>query len=92
VGRALCGIDIPGIRCAIPPDETGLLLPPGDEHALQCAIVRLASDSALRLRLGQNALRRVEREFDLKTALKSLFDYYQSNVLQPKNMASHPPK
>ena len=79
-GRALIGTDIPGIRCAVQPDRTGLLVPARDEAALRDAIRLLASDSALRRRLGQNARDRVEREFARETVLDSLHQFYRSDL------------
>lgn len=77
-GRPLIGTDIPGIRCAILRHETGLLVQPRDEAALGQAIETLASDRALRARLGANARARVEREFGRKIVLQNLLKYYMS--------------
>ncbi len=79
-GRALIGTDIPGIRCAIQQNRTGLLAPARDEAALRGAIELLASDSALKMRLGQNARNRVEREFDRETVLESIRRFYASDL------------
>jgi glycosyltransferase involved in cell wall biosynthesis len=79
-GRALIGTDIPGVRCAIQRDQTGLLVPGRDEAALRGAIELLASDGALRMRLGQNARDRVEREFARETVLNSLRRFYISDL------------
>ena len=75
-GRPLIGTDIPGIRCAIQQDQTGLLVRPRDEAALCQAIETLVSDPALGARLGANARRRVELEFDRRIILQSLLKYY----------------
>ncbi len=75
-GLALIGTDIPGIRCAIRPGETGLLVPARDEDAL-CKVIRLlAADKELCARLGSNARRRAEREFDRKMVLQGLLEFY----------------
>jgi len=66
--------------CAIQQDRTDLLVPARDEAALRGAIERLASDSALRRRLGQNARDRVEREFARETVLNSLHRFYLSDL------------
>lgn len=79
-GRPLIGTDIPGIRCAIRRDETGLLVPPRDEVALGQAIQALASDPALARRLGRQARVRVEQEFTRKIVLQSLLKYYTSQL------------
>jgi glycosyltransferase involved in cell wall biosynthesis len=79
-GRPLIGTDIPGIRCAIVRDVTGLLVGPRDEAALGRAIETLASNPELRARLGANARSRAEREFGRKIVLQSLLKYYISEL------------
>jgi glycosyltransferase involved in cell wall biosynthesis len=49
---------------------TGLLVPPGDSHAIAGALERLAMDPELRNRLGQSARRRAEEMFDLETCVE----------------------
>jgi N,N'-diacetylbacillosaminyl-diphospho-undecaprenol alpha-1,3-N-acetylgalactosaminyltransferase len=77
-GKPLIGTDISGIRCAIKHNETGLLVPCNDDDALINAIVKLASDPALRLRLGQNARKRADQEFSKEVVLADLLDFYQN--------------
>jgi len=91
-GKPLIGTDIPGIRCAIKHDQTGLLVPVNDEVSLAEAIKKLASDPQLRLSLGFNARNRVEQEFTRKAILTSLLNFYQGQLgcslttnLEPKN-------
>ncbi|MBW4665953.1 MAG: glycosyltransferase [Cyanomargarita calcarea GSE-NOS-MK-12-04C] len=78
--KPLIGTDIPGIRCAIQPNQTGLLVPVNDELALANAISQLASDPVLRSRLGQNARKRVEQEFAREIVLTSLQDFYYKDL------------
>ena len=78
--RALLGCDVPGIRCAILENQTGLLVPARDATALRRAIERLAADTALCSRLGQNARIRVERDFDRKLVLGALVRFYVSEL------------
>ncbi len=91
-GRPLIGTDIPGIRCAIQHNQTGLLVQVGDELALSKAIQLLASDAALRERLGRNARARVEREFDRNIVLRSLLDFYQAELLPERCGSSAEPR
>ena len=51
-GRAVIGSDIGGIPDMITDDVNGLLVPAGDVAQLASAMARLASDPALRARLG----------------------------------------
>lgn len=64
-----CGVPviisrIPGVTdLANVEGETGLYIPPGDVEALREAMERLGNDAALRRRMGQNAVRRVQEAF-----------------------------
>lgn len=60
-GRPVVAFDVGGISSWLTPDENGLLVPRGDEHALGAAIARLLTDDALRRRLGAQARRDAER-------------------------------
>jgi len=79
-GRALLGTDIPGIRCAIRHEQTGLLVAPDSVGALRGGIERLAADAGLRGQLGRNARARVEKEFARPVVLEALLEFYR-NVL-----------
>lgn len=76
-GKPLIGTDIPGNRCAIQPDITGVLVPKNDQIALATAIASFASNPELRQRLGKNARARIEDEFTNEIVLKSLLEFYQ---------------
>jgi glycosyltransferase involved in cell wall biosynthesis len=60
-GKAVIGTQPGGHTDMIVPEETGLLVPPGDVHALTRAIERLIQDSRLRDRLGREARVRARR-------------------------------
>jgi len=77
-GKPLIGTDIPGIRCTIRHDETGLLIPKGTqaEDSLCEAIRLLAANEELRSRLGKNARARVEAEFSRDIVLSGLLAFY----------------
>lgn len=55
-----------GIPDAVLPEQTGLLVEEGDAAGLEAAMLRLAGDPALRLRLGANARRHVAAHFDAR--------------------------
>ena len=56
--------------------EAGLLVPPGDAAALADAMVALARDRALRLKMGRAARERYERLFSPKVVLPLLLQTY----------------
>jgi N,N'-diacetylbacillosaminyl-diphospho-undecaprenol alpha-1,3-N-acetylgalactosaminyltransferase len=77
-GKALIGTDIPGIRCTIQHNRTGLLVPINDASALKNAILQIAADPVLRMELGKKARERVELEFDRDIVLSELLSFYDS--------------
>jgi len=52
-GTAVVAADSPGLRDSVRRDETGLLVPFGDDEALTDALVRVLGDAALRTRLAE---------------------------------------
>ena len=59
-GRPVVAAAVGGLLDLVVPEETGLLVPPGDVGALREALQRLLADEELRARLGANARRRAE--------------------------------
>src|SRR6185369_12871568 len=51
-GTAVVAADSPGLRDSVRRDETGLLVPYGDDAALAAALARVLEDGALRERLA----------------------------------------
>jgi len=65
MARGVCVVsgDLPTIRELVRPNETGLLVPPGDSSALAGALGRLLLDRELRHRLRAAGRSWVEQEF-----------------------------
>jgi glycosyltransferase involved in cell wall biosynthesis len=61
-----------GQRDVVEDGVTGVMVPPGDAHALREAIERLLADPAERARLGANARAAVEERFSLDVYASSL--------------------
>lgn len=53
-----------GVTDVVVDGETGLLVLPGDPHALAAALARLAADPELRRSMGEAARRRVQERFE----------------------------
>jgi glycosyltransferase involved in cell wall biosynthesis len=60
--------------------ETGLLVEPGDPDALAAALQLLATDPALRLRLGAAGRERAERFFDLDAFRRAHVELYSREL------------
>ncbi len=83
IEAAACGIPAIGTRIygltdAIVEGTTGLLIPPGDSHALVEAVTRLTRDTALRVALGREALKRVDEQFRQETLVAALVKFYDT--------------
>jgi len=76
-GMAVVATTAGGTPEAVVDGQTGLLVPPGDPEALGRALLRLAGDDALRIRLGENAARAARTQFDLDRYVDRLEAFYQ---------------
>ena len=79
-GKPLIGSDIPGNRCAIVHDETGVLIPLHNPTALADAFTTFAQDKTLRTTVGQAAQQRVQHQFSRQYVLDKLLDFYRDEV------------
>lgn len=77
-GRPLIATDTPGCRDIVIHDETGLLVPPQNPEALAAAIIRLAENKGLRVRLGRAARARVEAKFSVERIVGQTLSLYRS--------------
>jgi len=76
-GKTLVGSNVPGIDSAIKHNETGLLVPVGEEQALATALITLRDDPELRERFGFNARSMVEEYSDRKSLMGKFLEYYR---------------
>lgn len=63
-GRPVVGVDGGGIGEVVDHEETGLLVPPGDDEALARAIERLVVEAGTRQRLGAAGRDTAQRRYD----------------------------
>lgn len=75
--------DIPGTNEAVYNEESGLLVPAGDDQALADAIARLFDDPALRTRLVEGAERILNEKFSWDTHLATLLGFFESVRAKP---------
>ncbi|GAC1405356.1 MAG: glycosyltransferase family 4 protein [Chloroflexota bacterium] len=95
-GRPVIASNIGGLTDIVVPEETGLLVPPGDSIALQRAIERLLADPALRERLGQMGRERVNM-FRASTVIPTIEAVYREvchvpvvpDVAMPSSTPAH---
>jgi len=76
-GKPVVSYDVDGAREVVIPDQTGFLLPPKSIVEMADALIRLASDPALRERLGAEGRRRftdVFRHERMTAQLRSLYE------------------
>lgn len=59
-------------------EETGMLLPPGDEKALAKAILVLLADPERRRAMGQAGRERVEERFDIRRLTRKIETVYKT--------------
>jgi glycosyltransferase involved in cell wall biosynthesis len=77
-GRPMIATDVPGCREIVRPDETGVLVPFGDERALGDAIELLAQSRQRRERYGATARRLVVERFSAGMIGRQTVDLYRS--------------
>lgn len=82
-GKPVLGTTVGGIPQIVADDATGLLVPPGDSHALSEAAARLAADDALRARLGAAARARCVAEFDWHVIASRTVEVYEQVLRSP---------
>ena len=69
--------DVPGCREVVTEGVNGLLVRPRDAAALAQALGRVLADPALRFRMGAEARRRAEAEFDVKGVVRATLNLYR---------------
>jgi glycosyltransferase involved in cell wall biosynthesis len=75
-GLPVVSTDVGGVAEFVEHERTGLLVAPGDAHALAAAMLRLATDPEERRRMGAAGRLRRRSEFDHATTLRRFEDLY----------------
>jgi glycosyltransferase involved in cell wall biosynthesis len=77
MGKAVIASDVDGTKEAIKDGENGLLVPAGNTEALASAIVKLATDHALRTQLQQNAKAAIVAHFNVAEMTEKISAVYR---------------
>ena len=75
--RPVIATDVGGINAAVQDGETGLLVPMRDPTALACALTKVATEPDLRERLGRNARRFVEHNYEVGRCTERFYQVLQ---------------
>lgn len=73
-GLPVIATDHAAIPLQVEDQVTGFVVKEGDWQTMGAAMARLAKDSDLRIRMGQSARKKAEREFDFKNQIAQLQD------------------
>jgi glycosyltransferase involved in cell wall biosynthesis len=76
-GKAIVATRVGGVPALVRDGEHGLLVPPRDPAALAAAVARLLRNDRLRERLGENARRRQQEQFDIQATVTAVEDLYE---------------
>jgi len=77
-GRPIVTTDVPGCREVVIPGVTGYLIPLNDSAALAEKLEKLATNSKLRIQMGQAGRRLIEEKFSEELVNEEILSIYQS--------------
>ena len=89
-GLPCIGSDTLGIPEVLEHDVSGLLVAPGNPVALARAVEELAADEGRRARLGREARRRVEQNYDRDRCLDQLALVLKNAILRSRETPASP--
>ena len=76
LGKPVIGTRLGGIPELVLHEETGLLVPPGDDKALAAAVVRMAEDGGLRKRCAESGHKLALEKLDIRKRMQESYDLY----------------
>lgn len=81
-GKPMIATNVGGSPEAVTHQETGIIIPPGDEHALTQAMLLLLDQPELAVKLGQQARKRVVEKFSVQKMIEDLESLYYGLLLK----------
>lgn len=79
-GKAIVSTDLPGVRDALGPDTTGVLVPPGDAERFAAALLVLLQDKEKCAVLGEANRARIRAEFSVARMVERHLKVIQENL------------
>ena len=79
-GKPVIATDVGGLRLLVKPDDSGLLVSPGDRAALATAMSTLAANAELRARMGERGRQIARGSFGVSTMVDRYQDVYRSVI------------
>jgi glycosyltransferase involved in cell wall biosynthesis len=76
-GRPIVATDVPGCREVVLHGDSGYLVPPGDQAALERALVELIRDGQRRVAMGRRGRELFERSFSLERVIADTLAVYR---------------
>jgi glycosyltransferase involved in cell wall biosynthesis len=86
-GKPVVAYDCDGASEVCLPEETGLLVRPGDRDGLRAAVLRLSRDAALRERFGKAGRELVRAEFPVQKMVDDIYRLYERLLAQNQGLA-----
>lgn len=81
-GKAILTTDVGGIRDTVMPDETALIVPPGNVSLFAEGLLKLIQDDNLRESMARKGPEFVHQRFEVKRLVNDMKEYYGELLLQ----------
>jgi len=72
--------DVGSVPEAVEEGKTGFIVPPGDPEALAHAVIRLLRDEKLRRQMGENAYRKLKKDFSWDNIARRTLEVYKKTI------------
>ena len=79
-GKPVVATNVGGVPQIIRNGINGMLVPPGDAHAIRSAILDIISDPGFRRRLNEESLKTVRTQFNLKNWMEEIYGIYDDAI------------
>lgn len=77
-GKAVIATAVDGVPELIETGITGVLVPPNDPSALAAAMIKLADDPGLRIKMGEKGRKQAIKQFNITNTVRNYENFYMS--------------